>query len=302
MTDKRNLPGSIRQRLLNLSAERGVAFDLLLVRFAIERLLFRLSRSSHAEGYLLKGAMLFAVWTDGSHRPTRDVDLLGFGPSDAAAVETAFRDICAVMVQDDGLRFLAGTLHVSPIRGEARYSGLRVQLEARLANIRIPVQVDIGFGDAVTPAPETVTFPGLLDFTAPVLRAYPIYTVVAEKTEAMVLLGEANTRMKDFYDVWFLGERFDFEGSMLVHAVRATFERRGTALSADLPMALTENFAQVRAPMWQAFLRRNDLGQMSFEEASARLREFLEPVLRAAARDEALPLTWEAGQGWQLAR
>jgi hypothetical protein len=302
MASKRNLPASIRQRLLNLSTERGEAFDLLLVRFAIERLLFRLSQSSHAEGFLLKGAMLFAVWTDGSHRPTRDVDLLGFGPSDAAVVEATFRDICAVVVEDDGLRFLAGTLRVGPIRSEAQYPGLRVQLEARLANIRIPVQVDIGFGDAVTPAPETVTFPGLLDFATPVLRAYPIYTVVAEKTEAMVLLGEANTRMKDFYDVWFLSGRFDFEGAVLVRAVRATFERRGTILPADLPMALTEDFTQTRTPMWQAFLGRNGLGQMSLEEVSARLRRFLEPVLRAAARDTAFPRTWKVGHGWQPAR
>lgn len=302
MTAKPNLPASVRQRLLNLSAKRGEAFDLLLARFAIERLLYRLSRTPHAERFLLKGAMLFAVWMDGSHRPTRDVDLLGFGSDDEGDIACVFKEVCSAVVEDDGLKFLVDTLRVSPIREDAQYSGLRVQLEARLANVRIPVQVDLGFGDAVTPGPETVTFPRLLDFTAPVLRAYPIFTVIAEKTEAMVHLGEANTRMKDFYDVWFLSRRFDFEGQTLVEAERATFARRRTVLPAGLPVALTEAFALSHAPMWDAFLKRNRLGNASFVEVSSTLRHFLGPVLEAAARDAAFPQAWQAGVAWQQAK
>ncbi|MBI2516003.1 MAG: nucleotidyl transferase AbiEii/AbiGii toxin family protein [Opitutae bacterium] len=297
MAGQRNLPASVRQQLLNLSAKRGEAFDLVLVRFAIERLLYRLSQSPHADRFLLKGAMLFAIWLDGSHRPTRDVDLLGFGPDDANDITAVFREVCAVAVEDDGLQFQASTLRVDPIRGNTHYSGLRVRLEARLSTIRIPVQVDIGFGDAVTPEPETVTFPGLLDFATPVLRAYPIYTVVAEKTEAMVHLGETNTRMKDFYDVWFLSGRFDFDGPTLAKAMYATFARRRTALPAGMPLALTEGFVETRAPMWRAFLRRNGLRELPFPEVSEKLREFLGPVL-ASPHQEIQRRHWKANRGW----
>ena len=300
MARSRNLPASVRQRLLNLSTKRGEAFDLVLVRYAVERLLYRLSLSAHADRFLLKGAMLFAVWLDNPHRPTRDVDLLGFGPDDANDIAKVIREVCSVAVEDDGLQFQANTLRVDPIREETHYSGLRVRLEARLATIRIPVQVDIGFGDAVTPEPETITFPGLLDFAAPVLRAYPIYTVVAEKTEAMVHLGETNTRMKDFYDVWFLSRRFDFDGPILTEAVRATFIRRRTALPADgLPLVLSAAFAEKQDPMWRAFLRRNGLSEIGFTNVSAALRDFLRPVLEAAASGLPPSMHWVPGKGWQ---
>ncbi len=298
MARSRNLPASVRQRLLNLSTKRGEAFDLVLVRYAVERLLYRLGLSAYTDRFLLKGAMLFAVWLDSPHRPTRDVDLLGFGPDDANEIAKVFREVCAVAVEDDGLQFQVNTLRVDPIREDAHYSGLRVRLEVRLSTIRIPVQVDIGFGDAVTPEPETVTFPGLLDFAAPVLRAYPIYTVVAEKTEAMVQLGETNTRMKDFYDVWFLSRRFDFDGPTLAEAVHATFRRRKTALpAAGLPLALTEAFVAKLDPMWRAFLRRNRLGETGFAEVQTALRDFLGPLLVGQALQLQAKF-WKTDHGW----
>lgn len=169
--------------------------------------------------------MLFRVWTDSSHRPTRDLDLLGFGSAETSALENIFRELCRLPVQPDGLVFRQDTVKAEQIREDAIYDGVRVTMEARLENARIPIQCDVGFGDVVTPGPEAVEFPGLLDFPPPHLRSCPIYTVVAEKLEAMVLLGEANSRRKDFYDMWFLSQQFDFDGQMLVEAIRATFAR-----------------------------------------------------------------------------
>jgi hypothetical protein len=217
-SEKRNLAASVRQRLLVLGQKRGEPFDLILTRYGIERLLYRLSRSAYADRFLLKGAMLFRVWNDSSHRPTRDVDFLGYGLAETKDLEGIFRELCSLPVDTDGLIFLPLTVNAQPIREEAVYGGIRVTLEARLENAKIPIQCDIGFGDAVTPEPEQVEFPALLDFPAPQLRSYPTYTVVAEKLEAMVLLGEANSRMKDFYDLWFLSQHFEFDGNTLVAA------------------------------------------------------------------------------------
>lgn len=189
---KKNLPASVRQRLLNLSAERRDPFDLILVRYGIERLLYRLSCSRHAGTFLLKGAMLFAVWSDGAHRPTRNVDLLGFGPADNKELKAIFVELCGLETTPDGLTFLADSVAATSIREEEAYPGTRVTLEARLENVRISLQVDIGFGDIVTSKPDEIDFPALLDYPAPHLRAYPIYSVVAEKLEASVRLGESN--------------------------------------------------------------------------------------------------------------
>jgi hypothetical protein len=212
---KKNLPASVRQRLLTLSQQRKEPFDLVLVRYGIERLLYRLSRSTHAKKFLLKGAMLFAIWSDGAHRPTRGVDLLGFGSADDDELKGIFTELCTMTIVSDGLRFLPESVSAAPIREEAAYPGTRVTLEARLENARVSLQVDIAFGDVVTPAPQEVDFPVLLDLPAPHLRAYPIYTVVAEKLEATVKLGETNTRMKDFFDLWFLSRKFSFDGPLL---------------------------------------------------------------------------------------
>jgi hypothetical protein len=301
MNTPTNLPASVRQRLLNLSKTRGEAFDLVLARFAIERLLYRLTKSAYADSFLLKGAMLFAVWADEIHRPTRDLDLLGFGSHESADILKVFRTVCAIAVTPDGIEFSDSSVQVEPIREEARYGGVRVQLEARLAGALIHVQVDIGFGDAVTPEPETVTFPALLDFAAPVLRAYPIYSVVAEKTEAMVALGEVNTRMKDFFDLGFLAARYEFDGTLLVEALRATFKRRVTPWPVGVPVSLNEVFScdRERGIRWRAFLRKNGLTETSFPSVMNDVRQFIGPVLAATDAQQLAGRRWIPGQGWQ---
>jgi predicted nucleotidyltransferase component of viral defense system len=281
---KRNLPASVRQRLLNLSGATGVAFDLLLIRYAIERLLYRLTQSKHADRFLLKGAMLFAIWSPEAHRPTRDVDLLGFGSDDVEGIKRVFLELCAIQVLDDGLRFDSDSIRAEPIREDARYGGIRVTLLALLANVKIPVQVDIGYGDVVTPGPETVQFPVLLDFPAPTLRAYPIYTVVSEKFEAMVALGETNTRMKDFYDLWFLSGHFEFDRRVLGQALRGTFERRGNSVPEQGKVAaFSTAFAKTKQPVWTAFLKRNALQAPELPVVMGRIQEFLGPVLTLAS-------------------
>lgn len=295
---KKNLAASVRQRLLDLSERRREAFDLVLVRYAIERLLYRLTRTPHGEQFLLKGAMLFAVWDKDTHRPTRDVDLLGFSADDADEIAEVFRRVCEVEVEPDGLTFQANTVHVDHIRETATYGGLRVKLLAKLAGARIPVQIDIGFGDVVTPAPDTVNFPTLLEFPAPRLRAYPMCTVVAEKLEAVVSLGETNTRLKDFFDLWFLAREFEFDGAILVQAVQATFSRRKTAIPAALPATLDAQFTRVRGPQWEALIQRNRVPAFSFADAVDEIRRFTAPILTAAKANSVFPKTRRAGADW----
>jgi len=201
---QKNLPASVRQRLLNLSRERGEDFNFTLTRYANERLLYRLARSPYRDQFVLKGAALFQVWSESLYRPTRDVDLLGFGDSTATGIGSVFHELCVLEVEPDGLRLLPDSVRAEEIRDQQEYGGLRVHLMADLDGAQIALQVDVGFGDAVTPGIEEADFPTLLDFPAPHLRTYPRETVIAEKFEAMVRLGIVNTRMKDFYDVWQL--------------------------------------------------------------------------------------------------
>lgn len=296
---KKNLEASVRQRLLNLSAARREPFDLILARYGIERLLYRLGHSRHAGAFLLKGAMLFVIWSDGAHRPTRDVDLLGFGQSDDDALRALFAELCVLETTPDGLVFLADSVALTSIREGAVYPGTRVTMEARLGKVRIPLQVDIGFGDVVTPGPDEVDFPALLDFPAPHLRAYPVYTVVAEKLEASVRLGMANTRMKDFFDLLFLSRRFTFEGEIMRRAVSRTFARRELTPPQTLPAALTVEFATLKAPVWSAFLRRNDLGPLELAVALDEIRGFAWPVLQAVAEGRAFAQAWTPRRGWR---
>lgn len=295
---KQNLPASVRQKLLNLSEKRKEPFDLLLVRYGIERLLYRLSQSRQAEKFLLKGAMLFALWDEKAHRPTRDADLLSFGSVELKAIKEVFREIVQTPVPDDGLVFEGDSIQAEAIREDNAYGGIRVRLRAKLIKTKIPIQVDLGFGDVVTPGPDKVVFPTLLDFPAPKIRAYPIYTVVAEKFEAMVKLGNANTRMKDFYDLWFLSRRFDFDGATLHKAIHATFARRKTEISDGLPHPLTDAFAkdEARQTLWAMFLRRNELAESpkQFAEVVAALRRFIEPVCHASNKAS----LWRPSVGW----
>lgn len=223
MADKpRNVGASVRARLQNLAAQKGQVFDILLTRYALERFLYRLSCSQFAGQFVLKGAMLMTTWFDEPHRPTRDLDLLGFGDSGADPMLAVFRAILATPVDDDGIAFDIAGLRVEQIREELAYGGLRLRTTATLAGARINVVIDIGFGDAVEPGLEEIDLPVLLDFPAPHLRAYPRETVIAEKFQAMVLLGRANSRMKDFYDIWVLSKSYSFDDDRLPRAIAAT--------------------------------------------------------------------------------
>lgn len=296
---KRNLPASVRQRLLDLSRKRKQPFDLVLARYGIERLLHRLANSPHSSRFLLKGAMLFVVWNEDVPRPTRDVDLLGFGSSDLDEMKAIFAKLCEQEVVDDGLQFLADSVQAVSIREEANYPGIRVTLQARLSNVRIPLQVDIGFGDVVTPAPDAVEFPALLDFPAPRLRAYPLCTVIAEKLNALVSLGLNNTRMKDLFDLWFLSRHFTLEGDVLAQAIRNTFERRQTAIPNAIPVALGIEFFGAKSSQWALFLKRNSLASLSLEEVQSAIAQFALPVFHSASTGIAFSHKWQPEQGWR---
>ena len=252
----RNIAASVRQRLLNLAHARGEPMELLLTRYALERLLHRLSLSPHRERFVLKGAMLLATWFDEPHRATRDVDLLGFGDAAEDALLATFREIMAVEV-DDGVSFDLKGLRIEAIREEVEYGGSRLRTTAALAGARIPITVDIGFGDAVEPGIEDIDLPVLLEMPSPHLRAYPPETVIAEKFHAMVALGRANSRMKDYYDVWMLIDSFELEPTRMRRAIEATFARRNTDIPASVPDGLRDEFSADagKQRQWEAFAR-----------------------------------------------
>lgn len=300
-----DIGASVRDRLLRLARDRGEDFQLVLLRYANERLLYRLAKSKHGSRFVLKGAALFTLWTGTPHRATRDLDLLGFGEATESNILAVFREVLATLVEDDGVRFDASTLEVGQIREGQEYGGIRAEILARIASAQVRLQVDIGFGDAITPAAVEIEFPALLDFQAPRLHAYPRETVVAEKVEAMVQLGMANSRMKDFYDVALLSRIFEFDGEVLARAIRATFDRRKTPIPAALPVALTSEFAEDagKKGQWSGFVRKSgaqDAGTLA--DVIASIVMFVEFPLRSAASGDAITGHWPAGGPWTTAR
>jgi hypothetical protein len=279
--EPRNIGASVRARLLDRARAERSDFQILLTRYALERLLYRLSVSPHRDRFILKGAMLFVTWVADPFRPTRDLDLLGHGPNNAEAIAETFRAICAQPVADDGVTFDVAALTAAPIREEVEYGGVRVRTTATIAGARIAIQVDIGFGDAITPAAIEIDYPALLDAPSPHLRAYPVETVVAEKFEALVTLGIANSRLKDFYDLWVISRTFELRQAVLVEAVQRTFERRGTILPSDIPVGLTDEFAVAWAAQWRAFLGRDRMTAApdAFAIIITDLRAFLMPLI-----------------------
>ena len=282
-----NRAHSVRARLLNLAKVQGADFNQVLVRFGLERLLYRLGQSAHAERFLLKGALLFTLWYDMPHRTTRDADLLGFGASDLPSLVKTFREIVAVEV-DDGVSFDPDSVEVEEIRKDAAYAGARVTLRGELAGARLKAQVDVGFGDVVTPGPVDAVFPVLLeDLPAPSLRTYPVYTVVAEKLHAIALLGMTNSRMKDYLDLSVLLEREDLDSETLAAAIGATFTRRGMVMPDTWPIGLTDEFGvdPSKRALWRAFLKKNDLqSAVDLSELVAQLRGGLEEAIRLAVQ------------------
>ena len=293
---------SIRARLLNHARQHGDDYNRILTRYAIERLLYRLSLTDATELYVLKGAMLFVTWPEHVFRPTGDLDLLGEGNPDPAALTELFTRICHVEVKDDGIVFDPASLRVEPVREADRYQGARLAMNATLAGAKIRVLVDIGFGDHVYPAPKRESFPGLLpDMPTAKLLMYPPETVVAEKFQAIVTLGEANTRIKDFHDIWVTTRTFPFELANLVEAVGGTLKRRETALPTEMPLALTDAFAKVveERGLWSGFLRRNPptLQPPPFSELLAELRRFFLPVIASLAAPEGTQGRWDRDGG-----
>ena len=295
-------PASVRQRLLNLARLRGEEFQFVLTRYAAERLLVRLSRSPHADLFVLKGALLFELWTGRPHRSTLDVDLLSTATDDVDRVVELFRGVVAADAGDP-LRIDPASLSGEPIREAQRYQGVRLSATATLAGARIPLQVDVGFGDAVVPAPVAEVYPALLGGEGPTLKVYPREAVVAEKFEAMASLGMANSRMKDYYDVHVLAGTFEFEGDLLARSIAATFGRRGTPLPDTPPVALDPTFSRDpgKAAQWAAFIRRGRLRDAppDLPAVVGLLRAFLWPPAEAARDGVGFAAVWHAGSEWQ---
>jgi len=285
---------SIRDRLLNLAKKRKENFDFVLNQYAIQRLLYRLSISEYRDQFLLKGAWLFSIWTEESHRPTRDADFLGFCNNEVEALVEIFRSICSVQ-DDDGLEFATDTINGVEIKEDAIYQGVRIKGYAYLAGAKISIQIDVAYGDVVTPGAETAEMPVYLDMPAPKLNVYPVYTVISEKFQAMVALGLANSRMKDFYDIWRVSQMMELNGDLMAQAIGATFKRRNTKLEGDKLYIFSDEFRRddSKQKQWQAFFIKNGLDMtVKFHEVMEQLEYFLGPVARAALENANLYKTW----------
>jgi hypothetical protein len=299
-----NVSASVRQRLLNLARDRNEDFGLLLTKYALERLLFRVSQSEHKLTFILKGALLFELWTEQTHRPTRDADFLSSGSSDPRRLEDLFKQICVLPVVDDGLTFDPSSVTARQIKEGADYEGVRVTFLGYLEKARIPMQLDIGFGDAVTPPAVETAFPTILDGPAAVLLTYPRETVVAEKFEAMVKLGIANTRMKDFHDLYSLSRLFSFEGQVLSEAIERTFERRKTQLPSATPIAFTAEFFEdgSKQRQWTSFNVKNRLyiESVPLKTVVGDIEQFVMPLVRGVTTEGHWSQSWQAGGPWQV--
>jgi hypothetical protein len=290
-------------RLTQRARQRNENVQLALTRYAIERLLYRLGLSRHRDRFVLKGAMLFSLWAPVPYRATGDLDLLGFGDPAPDRMIAAFTDICTVDPGNDGVVFKPATLRTAAARPGDEYAGLRLMLDAEIAGARLPIQIDIGFGDVVMPAIQDIEYPSLLDMPKPRLRAYPPETVVAEKFQAIVALGAVNSRMKDFFDLWAIAGAFAFQGSVLADAIQATFERRATALPAETPIALTTAFSDdpAKQAQWRAFIRRSAIARTPdpLPEVLRCVARFIMPPTDAARSNAAFTKRWSPGGPWK---
>jgi predicted nucleotidyltransferase component of viral defense system len=297
----KNTAESIRARLLALAQKKGEDYQRVLGRYAIERFLYRLGRSPHRDKFALKGATLFTLWTGQTHRPTKDLDLLGHGPSSIGDVEKTIRAICEIE-EDDGILFDSKSVEGTKIKEDDEYDGVRVKFQAELTGTRIPMQIDISFGDAIYPEPELASFPVLLPMEAPVIRAYPREASIAEKFHAMVVLDIRNSRMKDFYDIWFMANTWTFDMASLCKAILASFERRRTPIPTAVPFALTEEFLNdpQKKQQWGAFVSRlNPRDRVpSLQEVGAILRTFLMPCISGGTGTKPENRVWSPNRYW----
>jgi hypothetical protein len=294
-----NLPASVFARLKKLAQAERIDVQIIVTRYFIERLLYRLAQSAERDNFILKGAMLFSVWTGKPYRPTKDLDLLGRGPDDIDAMVARMAAICRTVVgADDAVTFDADAIEGEAIRSEEEYHGVRLHVPASLGTVRTRIQIDVGIGDAA-PGAYHGRYPTLLDMPAPHVRMYSREAVVAEKFEAIVSLGAGNSRMKDFSDLWVLQHDFAFEGQPLFTAMAQTFARRGRALPTDVPVGLSTEWAGTASQErgWRGFLRRNglDAPEHAFADVVDRLQTFLMPPAAAAGAQSAFDAQWPAG-------
>lgn len=304
MADKliKDIPKSVIARLLNISKARKEDFNQILSDYAMERLLYRLSISDYKTRFVLKGAKLFQVWTNIPHRATHDLDLLSFGDNQIDHIISVFTHILSIDCKDDGLEFLLSQMSGERIKADQKYQGVRIITKAKLDSAIIHLQIDVGFGDVITPSVEELDYPSLLPLPSPRLLTYPKETVVAEKFHAMVLLAMTNTRMKDFYDLLVLANTQTFQGSILLTAITRTFHSRASVeLTNEIPIALTPDFYDdpIKISQWSSFLKRTKLDtSLSLSDTIAKLNQFLIPLFQAFVNNHPFDLTWHPDHGW----
>jgi predicted nucleotidyltransferase component of viral defense system len=295
----RNVPASVRQRLLDRARSDGRPFSELLQYYAIERFLYRLSRSAYAGCFILKGGVMLRAWRSPEFRPTMDIDMLGRTSNQEGNIIAQMREIMGVEVESDGITFDPDSIQTERITEDAEYEGIRVRFRGMLDSARVSMQVDIGFGDIVYPGPEESDLPAMLDHPSPRLLCYSPESVIAEKFETMVKRGVLNSRMKDFYDIWLLSRQFDFEGEKLAEAIRLTFQRRGTMLPGEVA-AFDQAFILSKQLQWTAFRKRlqQDHVPARFLDIVRTVEAFLSPLVTMLSQDDLQPKTWAASGPW----
>jgi len=290
----KDIAASVRQKLRNLARERGEDLDYVLRQYVMQRVLYRLSCSEYVEQFLLKGALLFWVWNTDFHRPTRDIDLLTYTDNDVEHLLGVFQQII-MSVSDDGLVFDAESIRGIEIKEDADYTGVRITGFALLMNARVPFQIDIGYGDVIVPAAEEAEIPVFLDLPAPLLKIYPVYSAIAEKFQAMVMLGLANSRMKDFYDIGVIAHTMPLDGNLLTQAIAATFERRKTVFMKEPLYVFSSDFTQDKGKniQWNAFLNKNNLNSKTgFPQIVAEVQQLLAPVYDSIINPQSFEMQW----------
>jgi predicted nucleotidyltransferase component of viral defense system len=295
----KNIPASVRQQLLNRAKNDKRPFNEILQYYAMERFLYRLSQSIHADRFILKGALMLRAWRSPEFRPTMDIDMLGITSNEEASIVDQIRDVMTVEVAPDGLTFDPGSIQSERITEDADYEGIRVRFRGSLDTARVNMQMDIGFGDVIYPGPEESDFPVMLEDPAPRLLCYSRESAIAEKFEAMVKLGILNSRMKDFYDIWLLSRQFDFDGVKLAEAIRLTFERRGTSFPQRVE-AFEQPFIDAKQVQWTAFHNRlqQEHTPRDFNDVVSVVEEFLSPLISLIVQGSHQPLRWTGSGPW----
>jgi len=300
---KPNFAASVKAKLLNYSRAKKLEHNQVLAQYAIERILYRLTQTRHKDSFLLKGAMLFIVWEGALHRPTTDLDLLGFGETTVGNLEKVFKEVAKVEFSEDGLIFDPNSVKGVEIRAQEEYAGVRITMRALLGTSIIPVQIDIGVGDAVNPPPHEIIFPSLLGFPTATIQACQIETTISEKLHAIVKLGLANSRMKDYFDLFYISRTFSFSGDILTSTVRATFDQRKDINVVESPVGLSVEFARdsTKAAAWKAFNTKMQKSSETenFEFVLQQVIAFIFPVFRAALFDKKAPGTWTPPGPWK---